>query len=158
MKQAAIKAGDWRYRASKPQSLKASSLLLALSLAAMVLAGIACFDSPKTPPPAPVAVGPPRPPAAQTPSVPVPPVRQTPGNGLVGTTWTIGDMTVTFKDGSTLWIKGGLVASLAPSGVEGAYTLAGQALEVNVMGNKKTGTFDGTKLSFEGKEAVRIEY
>lgn len=66
-------------------------------------------------------------------------------------------MTVTFKDNSKLWIKGGIVAPLAPGGIEGAYTLAGKDLEVTVMGNKKTGTFDGTKLSFEGKEAVRVQ-
>jgi len=78
-------------------------------------------------------------------------------NKLVGTTWGIDTMMVTFKDDSTVWIKGGLIASLAPGGVEGTYTLTGQDLVVKVMGNKKEGIFDGTTLTVEGKPAVRIE-
>lgn len=66
-------------------------------------------------------------------------------------------MTVTFKDNTTLWVKGGMIAPLAPGGVEGTYTLEGQTLEVDVLGNKKQGAFDGTTLTVDGKPAVRIE-
>ena len=74
---------------------------------------------------------------------------------LIGTTWTLGDMELNFKDASTLTISGGPVAMLAPDGLDAAYTYAAGALEVSAVGQTRTGTWDGSALTFDGQTAER---
>ena len=79
------------------------------------------------------------------------------GNALAGTTWAIGDVTVTFRDESSFFAKGDVVAQFAPDGIEGAYTLEGNIVELSGLGQTMTGTFDGATLVIDGKTAVRQE-
>ncbi|HUW62166.1 MAG TPA: hypothetical protein VMZ06_14280 [Candidatus Bathyarchaeia archaeon] len=74
---------------------------------------------------------------------------------LVGSTWKIGEFTANFKDATTVSLKGGALASIAPDGLDAKYTLADGKIEVNAMGTVKTGTFDGTNLIIDGSTAVR---
>ena len=76
-------------------------------------------------------------------------------NPLVGTTWLVGDVTVTFKDGASAFAKGGMLAQVAPDGLDVAYTLKDSIVEIGALGQTMTGTFDGTKLVIDGKVALR---
>jgi hypothetical protein len=145
----------------------------------VVIAGItACSKAPQEPPktaapPTTPTVPVVTPPVAATPITPTVPVVthpvaaapasstaaavQAPVGGLAGTTWKLGDLTVTFKDASNLVAKGGPVAAIAPNGMEATYSIKDTLLEITVptMGITKTGTFDGTKLVIDGQTAVR---
>ena len=99
-------------------------------------------------------------PAAETAPAPVPdtavqPAAPAAGAALVGSTWKIGEFTANFKDATTVSLKGGALASIAPDGLDAKYTLADGKIEVNTMGMTKTGTFDGTNLIIDGSTAVR---
>jgi len=105
-------------------------------------------------------------PAAPTPSSaakPAPPATPEPAEGsaaqtaatLSGTTWVYDGITVTFKNESSLLLKGGMVSELAPDGLEGTYKLENGVIEVNVMDQTVSGTFDGTNLMVDGKPALR---
>lgn len=75
-------------------------------------------------------------------------------DGLVGTKWTYDEINLEFREGNKVFLKGGPLAALAPDGTEADYTLDGEKFEVNVLGETYTGTFDGEKLTVDGKEAV----
>lgn len=77
-------------------------------------------------------------------------------DGLVGTKWVYDGIALEFKEGNKVFLKGGPLAALAPDGTDAAYTLEeGGAFEVTVLGQSYSGTFDGTKLMVDGKEAVK---
>lgn len=77
------------------------------------------------------------------------------GATLVGSTWKIGEFTATFKDDTTVSLKGGPLAAIAPNGLDAKYTLADGKVTVSAMGQTKSGTFDGTNLIIDGDTAVR---
>ena len=77
------------------------------------------------------------------------------GDGLVGTKWVYDEITLEFKEGNMVFLKGGPLMALAPDGTDAAYTLDGEAFEVTVLGQVYSGSFDGTKLMVDGKEAVK---
>lgn len=88
---------------------------------------------------------------------PAPATAPKPGEaGLVGSKWTLGDMTVAFTDASKVNITGGPLAGLA-NGLDATYTLKDGVVEVNAMGKPRTGTFDGKTLVIDGKTAVRAQ-
>ena len=73
---------------------------------------------------------------------------------LAGSTWLYDGITVMFLDETTLLLKGGMVAELAPSGIEGTYKLDNGVIEAQVGDRTVSGTFDGTNLIVDGKPAV----
>lgn len=120
------------------------------------------------PKPAPKAAPAPQAPAAAPEPAPAPEAAPAPaldsaaqpaapaaGATLVGSTWKIGEFTANFKDATTVSLKGGTLASIAPDGLDAKYTLADGKVEVNAMGMTKTGTFDGANLIIDGSAAVR---
>jgi hypothetical protein len=92
---------------------------------------------------------------APIPDTAVQPAAPAAGATLVGSTWKIGEFMATFKDETTVSLKGGALASIAPNGLDAKYTLADGKVEVNAMGMTKTGTFDGTALIIDGKAAEK---
>ena len=111
------------------------------------------------PAPAPVAPAPvpaPAPEAAPAPA-PAAPAAAAPAvaGTLVGSTWKLGEFTANFKDDTTVSLKGGQLAAIAPDGLDAKYTLKDGKVELNAMGMTKNGTFDGTNLVIDGTTAVR---
>jgi len=105
------------------------------------------------PAPAPAAPAPAAPAAtapATAPAAPAAPAASA-DSPLVGTNWVLDDYKVTFKDATTFSLKIGQM----PQGIDGTYTLKDGVLEIKAMGMTKKGTFDGTKLTVDGKEATR---
>jgi hypothetical protein len=78
-------------------------------------------------------------------------------DGLVGSKWTYEEIELTFKEGNKVHLKGGPLAALAPDGTDADYTLKDGAIEVSVMGETYSGTFDGEKLIVDGTEAVKAQ-
>lgn len=76
---------------------------------------------------------------------------------LVGTSWVFGEITITFKSGTTAFVQGGRVATLAPEGVDGHYTLADGKISLDVMGETMSGTWDGESLVIDGAPGQGIE-
>ena len=77
-------------------------------------------------------------------------------DGLVGSTWKYDEIDLTFKEDNKVFLKGGPLEAIAPDGTEATYTLgADGAFEVSVLGQTYGGTFDGTKLVVDGKDAVK---
>ena len=74
--------------------------------------------------------------------------------GLVGSKWEYDGIALEFKEGNKVFLKGGPLAALAPDGTEADYTLDGEKFSVSVLGQTYTGTYDGTKLIVDGKEAT----
>ncbi|MDX9974269.1 MAG: hypothetical protein RBU21_14895 [FCB group bacterium] len=70
---------------------------------------------------------------------------------LVGTTWKLGDFTLNFKDAAKVNIKGGPF----PDGMDADYKVVDGAFTVSVMGQTKTGTWDGTALIIDEKAAEK---
>jgi len=97
----------------------------------------------------------PEPEAAPAPEEAAPAEPAVAGGTLVGSTWKIGEFTATFKDDTTVSLKGGPLAAIAPNGLDAKYTLADGKLTVKAMGQTKSGTFDGTNLIIDGDTAVR---
>ena len=106
-------------------------------------------------PQVPAAAPEPAPATAAAPDAAAQPAAPAAGATLVGSTWKIGEFIANFKDATTVSLKGGALASVAPDGLDAKYTLADGKVEVNVMGMTKTGTFDGTNLIIDGSAAVR---
>ncbi|MCX5772063.1 MAG: hypothetical protein NTZ09_17570 [Candidatus Hydrogenedentes bacterium] len=146
--------------------------LLCLALAMMMAMFAACSnpepvakpgpqpntDLPKPAPKAAPAPAAPAPVAAPAPAPAPDAAAQPPAAGagtLVGSTWKIGEFTANFKDATTVSLKGGALASVAPDGLDAKYTLADGKVELIAMGMTKTGTFDGTNLIIDGTTAVR---
>jgi len=76
---------------------------------------------------------------------------------LIGTKWTIGEYEATFKDDKKVTLKGGALKLMAPNGLDADYTLVDGVLTVSAMGQKKEGTWDGTKLVVDGAEGVKLQ-
>lgn len=103
----------------------------------------------------------PAPPSAPKPAVATAPAvapaagstAQTPT--LAGTTWLYDGITVVFQDETNLLLKGGMIAELAPNGLEGTYKLDNGVIKAQVMDQTVSGTFDGPNLVIDGKPAVR---
>lgn len=76
---------------------------------------------------------------------------------LVGTTWAIGETILTFKDETKVFAKGGLIAQIAPDGLEATWSLNGTVLEMSAMGETRAGTFDGATLTLGGVTATKVE-
>lgn len=75
---------------------------------------------------------------------------------LIGTTWTLPDgLELSFTDGKTAKVKGGIVASLAPNGIDASFTHTNGTLEFKAMGQTRTGTWDGEKLTLDGAVATK---
>ena len=73
---------------------------------------------------------------------------------LIGTSWLVGDMHVTFKSPTELFVKGGMVAEVAPDGLTAQYTMGPEGtLEATAMGVTMQGTWDGTNLTVGGVPA-----
>lgn len=148
---------------------KMLTLLLVIAVLAVFTACSKPAEQPKQPapvPPAPVNKPAPAPaapapaaPAATAPAATAPatapaaPAAPTASGDspLVGTNWVLDDYKVTFKDATTFSLKIGQM----PQGIDGTYTLKDGVLEIKAMGMTKKGTFDGTKLTVDGKEATR---
>lgn len=71
---------------------------------------------------------------------------------LVGTTWKLGDFTINFKDAAKVNIKGGPF----PDGMDADYKVENGNLSVSVMGQTKTGKWDGTTLTIDDKAAEKL--
>jgi len=79
-------------------------------------------------------------------------------NDLIGTKWEFGDYKVNFKDDKTVHLNGGQLTLLTGGqGLDATYTLKDGALEVLVMGQTRKGTWDGTKMVFEGEAGVKVQ-
>ncbi len=146
-------------------------IVLCLSFGLVVLAG--CGETPdtsdavdvpepaleETAPLAPDATGAHEGPLSETPAdeepvAAVEPVEQPAASaGLVGSTWQVGEFTVTFKDDSRLQVMGGKAAEIAPQGLEGTYVVKDGVIEIRVLTEHKTGTWDGTQLVIDGVSA-----
>lgn len=74
---------------------------------------------------------------------------------LIGTSWMVGDVEANFTDKDSVMLKGGIVATLAPDGLEADYTFADGKVELNAAGNTKSGTWDGTALVIDGTVATK---
>jgi len=72
---------------------------------------------------------------------------------LIGTEWMVGDYHVAFKDAETVRVKGGPLATLAPNGLDATYKLEDGIIEVQAMGQTRTGTWDGEELVVDGNVA-----
>jgi len=79
-------------------------------------------------------------------------------NALVGTKWEFGDYKVNFKDDKTVHLNGGQLTLLTGGqGLDATYTLKDGELEVQVMGQTRKGTWDGTKLVFDNVDGTKVQ-
>jgi hypothetical protein len=86
------------------------------------------------------------------------PVPGTPGDpaALIGTSWLVGDMHVTFENETEVFVKGGMVAEVAPDGLTARYLVKEDgSLEATAMGMTMIGQWDGTHLAVGGVAAQR---
>ncbi len=75
---------------------------------------------------------------------------------LVGTAWAFEDGTeISFKDAETAVIKGGVVALIAPGGLDAALTFEDGNVTISAMGQTKTGTWDGESFEMDGNVATK---
>ena len=79
---------------------------------------------------------------------------------LVGTSWALGDYTATFVDDTKVKVKGGQIALLSPEGLEAPYSFEKGAdgkgtLKISLLGENKTGTWDGAELIIDGNPATK---
>lgn len=74
-------------------------------------------------------------------------------SGLAGTTWQVGDFSVTFQGPSTIQVTGSKIP--IPGGITGTYKVENGAVEISAMGMTRTGSWDGTTLIIDGAEAVK---
>ena len=75
---------------------------------------------------------------------------------LVGTAWAFEDGTeISFKDAETAVIKGGVVALIAPGGLDAALTFEDGNVTISAMGQTKTGTWDGESFEMNGNAATK---
>jgi len=74
---------------------------------------------------------------------------------LIGTTWVADGMDVTFRSADKVFISGGAVAAISPTGIEADYTYANGTITASAFGQTKTLTWDGTTLTMDGKAAER---
>lgn len=124
--------------------------LMYVALGAAVLGVSACgggeTEKPKTTAPAT------RPPAegrSNSPSLGVMPTAAS----LAGSAWMLGDVSIDFIDEDSAYIKGGPLEKLAPEGLEIPYSLEDGVIEASIMGQTRTGTWDGTTLTIDGSVA-----
>ena len=77
-------------------------------------------------------------------------------NGLVGTSWAFEDGTsITVKDSETAVIKGGVVALIAPDGLDAKLSFEDGNVTISAMGQSRTGTWDGETLEIDGNAATK---
>lgn len=74
---------------------------------------------------------------------------------LIGTSWQVGDMRLTFLDESKVSAKGGMIAELSLEGITAQYTFDNGKITATAAGKSVTGAWDGQKLVFAGQEGVR---
>jgi hypothetical protein len=74
---------------------------------------------------------------------------------LIGTTWQVGDIQVTFTSANKVKLAGGPIANAAPNGLDADYSYQNGTLEVTALGQTKNGTWDGDKLVVDGNVAVK---
>ena len=75
---------------------------------------------------------------------------------LVGTAWAFEDGTeISFKDAETAVIKGGVVALIAPGGLDAALSFEDGNVTISAMGQTKTGTWDGESFEMDGNVATK---
>lgn len=79
------------------------------------------------------------------------------GDDLTGSKWTHNEIELEFKAGNKVFLKGGPLAALAPEGHEATYTVNDGVIEVDVLGQMYSGTWDGTTLVVDGTEAVKMQ-
>ena len=77
-------------------------------------------------------------------------------NGLVGTSWAFEDGTeISVKDAETAVIKGGVVALIAPNGLDAKLSYEDGNVTISAMGQSRTGTWDGETLEIDGNAATK---
>lgn len=82
----------------------------------------------------------------------------TPGDpaALIGTSWLVGDMHITFESEHEVFVRGGMVADVAPEGLKARYVVREDgSLEATAMGMTMTGFWDGAHLMAGGVAAQR---
>ena len=125
--------------------------------------------APSSPPPAstappapPASIPPPALPAAQA-LASTPPISPAPSapaldpkhRKLIGTHWQVSDFSLHFTGEKTVELKGGPLVAFYPNGVEAHYTYHDGAIEVNIMGHAKAGSWDGENLTVSGVAGKR---
>jgi len=76
---------------------------------------------------------------------------------LLGTSWSVGDLQISFLDEQKVFAKGGMVADLTIEGLTASYTLDNGVITATAAGRTLTATWDGQTLRVAGNEAVRIK-
>ncbi len=72
---------------------------------------------------------------------------------LVGTSWQVGNYTLTFMANTEVLVRGGDAAG----GLRGTYTLDNGTVAIDVMGTAASGTFDGQTLILDGAEGTKLQ-
>jgi len=115
------------------------------------------FDTPSVePPPEPAPA-----PEAAAPAEPATPAISEAGAtdathaALIGTEWTAKGVEATFVAADRVHLKGGPV-QMFPDGIEAQYTYSEDGtLELTLMGNTLSGSWDGEQLVIDGERATR---
>ena len=76
-------------------------------------------------------------------------------SGLKGTKWEVGGNLLEFQDGFKILLTSEQLSKRHPNGLGGTYEVKGKKLIITIMGGTSDGSWDGEKLTLDGKPGVK---